>query len=64
MTGPAGRRVVVTGCGVVSPLGQTTDDFWSALVAGRSGVGPITGFDASDLPVRIAGEVRDFDPTR
>ena len=57
------RRVVITGCGAITPLGLTTQQFWSALVAGRSGVGPITRFDASNLPVRIAGEVRDFDPS-
>lgn len=56
------RRVVVTGRGVVSPIGCTTEQFWSSLLAGRSGVGPITAFDASDLPTRIAGEVQDFDP--
>ncbi|MFC9236092.1 beta-ketoacyl-[acyl-carrier-protein] synthase family protein [Streptomyces decoyicus] len=57
------RRVVVTGCGVVSPVGNTTADFWAALLAGRSGLGPVTRFDASDLPVRIGGEVTDFDTT-
>lgn len=56
------RRVVITGRGVISPIGSTTASFWTALLEGRSGVGPITGFDASDLPTRIAGEVTDFDP--
>ncbi|MBE1530421.1 beta-ketoacyl-ACP synthase II [Actinomadura algeriensis] len=56
------RRVVVTGAGAVSPIGVTTDEFWAGLVAGRSGAGPISGFDTSDLPVRIGAEVRDFDP--
>jgi len=56
--------VVVTGMGIVSPLGNTLDTFWSALVAGRSGVGPIRGFDASTYPVQIAAELKDFDPTR
>jgi 3-oxoacyl-[acyl-carrier-protein] synthase II len=55
------RRVVVTGMGAVSPLGLDVDRTWKAMVAGCSGVGPITLFDASDLPVRIAGEVSDFD---
>ncbi|MFE1762635.1 beta-ketoacyl-[acyl-carrier-protein] synthase family protein [Streptomyces angustmyceticus] len=55
------RRVVVTGCGVVSPVGNTTADFWDALLAGRSGVGPVTRFDTSGLPVRIGGEVTGFD---
>lgn len=56
------QRVVVTGLGVVSPLGCGIDANWRALLAGRSGIGPITAFDASGLPVRIAGEARDFDP--
>ncbi len=56
------RRVVVTGLGALSPVGNTVDEFWSSLVQGRSGVGPITKFDATDYPTRIAGEVRNFDP--
>lgn len=56
------QRVVVTGIGVVTPLGIGVDAFWNGLVEGRSGVGPITLFDASRLPSRIAAEVRDFDP--
>lgn len=54
------RRVVVTGVGVVSPLGTGNLKNWDAVVAGRSGIGPITRFDASDMPVKIAGEVKDF----
>ena len=54
------RRVVVTGVGVVSPLGTGNGKNWDALVSGKSGIAPITRFDASDLPVRIAGEVKDF----
>lgn len=54
------RRVVVTGVGVVSPLGTGNGKNWDALVAGKSGIAPITRFDASDLPVKIAGEVKDF----
>lgn len=54
------RRVVVTGVGAVSPLGIGNQKNWEALVAGKSGVGLITRFDASDLPVKIAGEVKDF----
>ena len=54
------RRVVVTGIGVVSPLGTGTGKNWQALLQGQSGIGPITRFDASDLPTRIAGEVKDF----
>lgn len=56
------RRVVVTGVGVVSPLGTGNRKNWDAVVAGRSGIGPITRFDASDMPVKIAGEVKDFNP--
>ncbi|MEA5114318.1 MAG: beta-ketoacyl-ACP synthase II [Geobacteraceae bacterium] len=56
------RRVVVTGVGLVSPLGTGNRKNWDALVAGRSGVGRITRFDATDFPVRIAGEVKDFNP--
>lgn len=54
------RRVVVTGLGIVSPLGTGVEKNWSAITAGQSGLGPITRFDASELPTRIAGEVRDF----
>ncbi len=56
------RRVVVTGVGVVSPLGLDVPATWEALLAGTSGIGPITRFDASAFAVRIAGEVRGFDP--
>ena len=59
MTSPT--RVVVTGLGVVSPLGNDIDTFWRRLVAGESGVGPITRFDTSDYKVHIAAEVKDFD---
>jgi len=56
------RRVVVTGLGTLSPVGNTADEFWSALVQGRSGVGLISKFDTTGYPTRIAGEVRNFDP--
>ncbi len=56
------RRVVVTGIGLVSPLGIGTAENWRALVEGRTGIGPITRFDASDYPCRIAGEVQGFEP--
>jgi len=55
------RRVVVTGLGAVTPLGNSTQEFWRRLVAGESGVGPITAFDASDFATRFAAEVKDFD---
>jgi 3-oxoacyl-[acyl-carrier-protein] synthase II len=58
------RRAVVTGLGAVTPLGLDAGSYWQGLLAGRSGVGPITLFDASDFPCRIAAEVRGFDPTR
>jgi len=54
-------RVVVTGLGVISPLGNDVDTFWRRLVAGESGVGPITRFDTTDYKVHIAAEVKDFD---
>ena len=57
------RRAVVTGLGVLSPIGLTVDEFWANLTAGVSGIGPITAFDASALCVRIAGEVAGFDPS-
>src|SRR3989337_3406667 len=55
-------RVVVTGMGCVSPLGQNVETTWRALLAGTSGVAPITQFDASTFKTRFAAEVKDFDP--
>jgi 3-oxoacyl-[acyl-carrier-protein] synthase II len=60
--GDGRMRVVVTGMGAVSPLGNDVASSWSACRSGRSGVGPITQFDCSALPTRIAAEVKDFDP--
>ncbi len=57
-------RSVVTGIGVVSPLGCSLDELWENLLAGKSGVGPITKFDVSEYPTRIAAEVKDFDGTQ
>jgi 3-oxoacyl-[acyl-carrier-protein] synthase II len=57
------RRVVVTGLGAVSPLGNDVESTWASLLAGESGAGPITQFDHSDYPVHFACEVKDFDPT-
>jgi len=57
------RRVVITGLGVVSPIGNTTDEFWKSLVAGVSGVGRITQFDPTGYASQIAGEVKGFDPS-
>jgi 3-oxoacyl-[acyl-carrier-protein] synthase II len=60
----ARRRVVVTGLGIVSPVGNTVEQAWQNIIAGRSGIERITRFDASSFPVQIAGEVRDFDVTK
>ncbi|HHH11689.1 MAG TPA: beta-ketoacyl-[acyl-carrier-protein] synthase II [Sorangium sp.] len=56
------NRVVITGIGLLTPCGNSTHETWEGLLAARSGIGPITLFDASDYPVRIAGEVKGFDP--
>ncbi len=64
MTASTKRRVVVTGMGLLTPLGIGLDEPWNALISGRSGIGPITKFDASGLKTPIAGEVKDFDPRR
>jgi 3-oxoacyl-[acyl-carrier-protein] synthase II len=58
------RRVVVTGMGMVSPLGNDLASSWDGIVHGRSGIGPITQVDASQFTTRFAGEIKDFDPTR
>ncbi|MGS0675249.1 beta-ketoacyl-ACP synthase II [Shewanella sp. 0m-4] len=55
------RRVVITGLGLVSPVGNTVDSSWKALVSGKSGIAPITKFDASEFTTRISGSVKDFD---
>jgi 3-oxoacyl-[acyl-carrier-protein] synthase II len=60
----ARRRVVVTGLGIVSPVGIGVSEAWSNILAGKSGIGPITRFDASLLPARIAGEVKGFDVSK
>jgi len=56
------NRVVITGMGVISPIGNSVEDFWNSLLAGKSGVDYITAFDVSDYPTRIAAEVKDFTP--
>ena len=58
------RRVVITGLGLCTPAGRSVDECWQNLLAGRSGVGPITLFDAHALPVRIGGEVKNFETAR
>jgi 3-oxoacyl-[acyl-carrier-protein] synthase II len=58
-----GRRVVVTGMGTVNPLGKRVEEFWEHIQKGVSGIGPLTRFDCSEYPAKIAGEIKDFDPT-
>ena len=58
------RRVVVTGYGALSCVGNNVKDFWDSLVNGRCGLGPITRFDASEYRTQIAGEIKDFDITQ
>jgi len=58
------RRVVITGLGVISPIGNDKDTFWQSLVEGKSGIKTISRFDASKFPTRFAAEVKDFDPTQ
>lgn len=62
MTNFERKRVVVTGLGAITPIGNTLAEYWEGLIAGRSGIGPITLFDASRHDCRIAGEVKGFDP--
>lgn len=57
------KRVVITGLGTVSPIGNNTEDFWNNMKAGNTGVAPITKFDASQTGITVAAEVKDFDPT-
>ena len=57
------KRVVITGVGAISPIGNTAAEFWQALLAGKSGIGLITRFDAAEYDAKIAGEVKGFDPT-
>jgi 3-oxoacyl-[acyl-carrier-protein] synthase II len=57
------RRVVITGLGALTPIGNDVETTWTNLISGRSGAGPITQFDTTDYPVRFACEVKDFDPT-
>ncbi len=63
MTNTELKRVVVTGLGAITPIGNTVADYWAGLLAGRSGIGPITRFDAARHACQIAGEVKGFDPT-
>ena len=58
------RRIVVTGMGLISPVGSSVEAGWKAILAGESGIGPITRFDVSKFPVRFGGQVKDFDSSR
>ena len=58
------NRVVITGMGAITPLGNDVDSFWAGLVEGRNGIGPITRFDTTDYKVKVAAEVKDFDVTQ
>jgi len=59
----ADRRIVITGMGVITPLGLTVDEFWTGLISGKSGIGCITRFDTTNFPVKVMAEVHGFDPT-
>jgi len=56
------HRAVITGMGVISPLGNSLDEFWNNLMEGKSGIGQLTRFDTTDLPTKVAAEVKDFEP--
>lgn len=58
------RRVVITGCGIVTPIGQSISEYWTSLIEGKSGIGKITRFDVSQYTAQIAGEINDFDPEK
>ena len=57
------KRVVITGMGAITPIGKNPEEFWKSLQEGRHGIAPITSFDTSDINVKLAAEVKDFDPT-
>jgi 3-oxoacyl-[acyl-carrier-protein] synthase II len=58
------QRIVITGLGAITPIGNTVEEFWQNLTGGVSGIAPVTQFDAGNLPVRIAGEVKNFEPQK
>ena len=58
------KRVVITGIGAITPIGNNIEEFWKNLVDGKSGVAPITRFDASGFDTRFAAEVKNFDPLK
>ena len=57
------RKIVITGLGAITPLGLTVEDYWRGLINGQNGIGPITTFDTTSYPVKVAGEVKGFEPT-
>lgn len=61
---PGRRRVVITGMGVVTPIGNDIPSFWQSLLAGKSGAARLAAFDTSDLEVQIGAEVKGFEPTQ
>ncbi len=63
MTSNGRRRVVITGMGALTPLGNSVDEFWEAAIAGKSGIRPFQELDASDYPCHVVGEILDFEPT-
>src|SRR5207247_11021749 len=60
--GRNGTRVVVTGMGAITPIGNSVKEFWASCLAGKSGIGILTSFDHSAYPIHIAGEIKNFDP--
>ena len=58
------QRVVITGMGVITPIGLNVEEFWSGLIGGKSGIVPISRFDTGNFPVKVAGEVTNFDPAK
>ena len=58
------RRVVVTGMGAITPIGNTVDEMWKSLKAGRVGIGTLDRFDVSEYPVKLAAQVKGFDPLK
>ena len=63
MTASDRRRVVITGQGVITPMGNSVDEFWANAVAGNSGIGVLDMIDATGYPCQVAGQVEDFEPT-
>ena len=61
---PERRKVVITGIGPVTPVGTGIEDFWKGLIGGRNGVREIARFSTDDLPVKVAGDVHDFEPSK